>query len=545
LLLDHRLLRGVPRWREGSGDEESKTGTPSQSSDSVESASRDGDNGKGPRPTTVDGILGMLEYAFGGVAGIADRYDWRAVLVVLGINPLVLSLVLEPIRGLLGVSFGFSGTRFVAVPAVAAFLLGAGGLALIFALPMDDPVRVYLGAGAYYGMAFWLFLVEPGGAVTVLWFWLVWTFGTSLVADVAVFGRPGRDSARLPPIAGSYLLFVGILVLFYAPKGGATDAPGLWAAIGDPGGFLVMVEEALGGSWDAFISTWGGGSHQDHPYMSFFQDYVERMGAGAFVTSIFAAVGFVADRYSPDGPRDLVALGFYWGVASLFGYPIITDIMAPWSTVHTIVPLAIPAAVGLGLLYRWGRDAITDERTIEATLAVVIAVLVVGSMATVAYDTNYRGSDAERNEAFAHWTQPSNDFRWTLEQIERISADHDDGPDVMFYGSTRPSNPDERLFYVANESRNRQPPAPAGWFDRLPLPWYLERYNATVTSSPPDAKPSDALENPPPIVIAYSWDASEVKPHLGGYVAYRHRFKLWGEEVVVYIHKSHLATDDF
>ncbi|MFW5924122.1 MAG: flippase activity-associated protein Agl23, partial [archaeon] len=344
---------------------------------------------------------------------------------------------------------------------------------------------------------------------------------------------------------GSYLLFVGVLVLFYAPRGGATDAPGLWAALQNPAGFPVTVEEALAGSWDAFMGTWGRGQHQEHAYLPFLEDYVERLGAGAIVTSLFAVLGFVADRYSGEGPRDLVALGFYWGVASLFGYPVITDIEAPWATVHTIVPLAIPAAVGLGLLYRWGRDAVVDGRAIEATLAVVVVVLVVGWTAGIAYDVNYRASDAERNEAFVHWTQPGNDFRWTLEQIERVSAEHDDGPDVLFYGSRNPHNEDERLFYVEDERQNSQPPAASGWYDRLPLPWYLERYDAAITSSSPDDSPSETLEDPPPVVIAYAWDANEVKPHLDGYVAYRHRFKLWGEDVVVYIHESYLSPDDY
>ncbi len=552
LLLDHRLLRRVPRWRGDSPGDESSEAPGDDSSDVTApprvdggDADRGAGSGTGPVPARFDGVGELVDYAVDRVVEIADPFDWRAALVVLAINPLVLSSVLGPIAALLPGSLVPSGSGVATAPLWAAVFLAGGGLALVLALPMDDPTRVYLGAVAYYGVAFWLFLARPAGAVTVLWFWLVWALGTALVADVAVFGRAGGATARVPPIAGSYLVFVGVLVLFYAPRGGATDAPGLWAAFGNPAGFPVTVEEALAGSWEAFMGTWGRGQHQGHAYLPYLEDYVQRLGAGAIVTSLFAVLGFVADRYSSDGPRDLVALGFYWGVAMLLGYPIITDIKAPWGTVHTIVPLAIPAAVGLGVLYRWGRDSVAEKRAIEATLAVVIVVLVVGWTAGVAYDVNYRASDAERNEAFAHWTQPGNDFRWTLNQIERVAAEHEDGPDVLFYGSRNPHNRDEQLFYVANESQNLQPPAASGWYDRLPLPWYLERYDATITSTPPDARPSDALDDPPPVVIAYSWDASEVKPHLGGYVAYRHRFKLWGEDVVVFIHRSYLSSDDY
>jgi len=545
LLLDHRLLRVVPRWRDGSPTDESRDVASPPRVDGGDPRDSGQGRGDGTASDRFEGVGDLVDYAVDRGGEMAGYYDWRAALVVLAFNPLVLSAVLGPVASSLPGPFAASGSGIVSTPLAVAWFVATAGLALVLALPLDDPTRAYLGAAAYYGVAFWLFLARPSGAVTVLWFWLTWAFGAVLLVDVAAFGREGRTNARLPPIAGAYLLFVGILVLFYAPRGGATDAPGLWAAVGNPAGFPITAEEALAGSWEAFMGTWGRGQHQRHAYVPFLVDYVERMSAGAIVTSIFAVVGFVADRYGPDGPRDLVALGFYWGVASLFGYPVITDIKAPWATVHTIVPLAIPAAVGLGVLYRWGREAVTDRRTLEATLAVVIAVLVVGWTAGVAYDVNYPASDAERNDAFAHWTQPGNDLRWTLERIERVAAENEDGPDVLFYGSRKPHNRDEQLFYVPDESRTLQPPAPSGWFDRLPLPWYLERYDASVTSSPPDAPPSEALNDPPPVVIAYAWDADEVKPHLGGYVAFRHRFKLWGEDVVVFIHASYLSPGDY
>jgi uncharacterized protein (TIGR03663 family) len=493
----------------------------------------------------VDSFEDLGAYGIDRVLELADRYDWRGAVAVLVVNPFVVETLFGPIAPSLSGTLVAPGAGLVTSPLVAAFFLAIGGLAIVLALPMANETRVYLGGVAYYGVAFWLFLARPAGDVTVLWFWLAWAFGVALLADVAAFDVDGWRDVRVPPVVGSYLLFLGVLVLFYAPRGGATEAPGLWTALQQPAGFPVTVEEALAGSWERFMGTWGGGHHQDHPYLPFLTDYVARLGTGAIVTSVFAVVGFVADRYSSDGPRDLVALGFYWGVASLFGYPIITDIKAPWSTVHTIVPLAIPAAVGLGVLYRWGRDAVANRQVVASTLAVVLVVFLVGWTAGVAYDVNYVASDAERNEAFAHWTQPGNDLRWTLQQVERVSRGHDGGPDVLFYGSRKPHNPDERLFYVANESQNLQPPAPSGWYDRLPLPWYLERYGAVVTSTAPDAEPSESLDDPPPVVIAYAWDSEAVKPHLGGYVAYRHRFKLWGEDVVVFIHKSWLAPEDY
>ncbi len=55
-------------------------------------------------------------------------------------------------------------------------------------------------------------------------------------------------------------------------------------------------------------------------------------------------------------PRHLVPFAAYGGYVSILGYPIGTDIGAPWLAVHVVVPLSIPAAVGLAAVIRWRND---------------------------------------------------------------------------------------------------------------------------------------------------------------------------------------------
>jgi hypothetical protein len=54
-----------------------------------------------------------------------------------------------------------------------------------------------------------------------------------------------------------------------------------------------------------------------------------------------------------------------------------------------------------------------------------------------------------------------------------------------------------------------------------------------VTSSPPDNRTLGP--DPPPVVIAASWDADRVGRQLTGYTSHRHAFRLWGDEIVVFV----------
>ncbi|WP_435347840.1 flippase activity-associated protein Agl23 [Haloarchaeobius sp. HRN-SO-5] len=289
--------------------------------------------------------------------------------------------------------------------------------------------------------------------------------------------------------------FFAIIVLFYAPRGGGfTDNPpgnadrvagfpgpeqagegiGLWNSLdqlasGDPEMFFTVVHEAIVGSWTQFTNVWAGGGHQDHSFLLFFEHYVDVLGAAALVLCVFAVVGFVVDRYSEDGPRDLVALASYWGFVSVLGYPIATDIRAGWATAHSIVPLAIPAAVGLAIVFRWGLDSFTDEDAVGVGLTVLVLLLVFGNVAATAVTMVYVDYQDPGNEVIQYAQSSSTDLKDTLADVERIGRERGgpDHVDVMFYGNE---------YYVTNESDNDQIAPGGGYYDRRTLMWYIETY---------------------------------------------------------------------
>ncbi|WP_435359633.1 flippase activity-associated protein Agl23 [Haloarchaeobius sp. DFWS5] len=321
--------------------------------------------------------------------------------------------------------------------------------------------------------------------------------------------------------------FFAIIVLFYAPRGGGfTEDPpgaadnvsgfpgpeqagmdiGLWRAIEtlDMNMFGAVVWEATVGSWEQFTGTWAGGSHQDHPFLSFFEHYVDVLVAGALIILVFSVIGFVVDRYSNRGQRDLVALCSYWGFVSILGYPIATDIKAGWATAHAILPLAIPAAVGVGIVLRWGIDSFTDDDGIGVALSVIIVLLLLGNIGAAASDQVYMNPQDPDNKLIQYAQSSSTDLKATLEDVERVG--HQEGgvndTDVMFYGNE---------YYVSNESENLQPNAGGGYFERRTLMWYMEmyRYNAihdddaaTAFNVDSTISLSNINETRPPVVMA-------------------------------------------
>ncbi|PSQ17652.1 hypothetical protein BRD00_06830 [Halobacteriales archaeon QS_8_69_26] len=355
---------------------------------------------------------------------------------------------------------------------------------------------------------------------------------------------PGEDGwdprwRSLPPLGVAYLLALAVVVFFYAPRGGGYPAPGgsagvgLWGAITSlsPGALDAVFWDATYDTWQRVWSTWASGSHQDHAYLPYFRHFAESMSAGALVVTVGAAGGLVVDRYAPDGPRDLVAFAGYWGVASVFGYPLVTDIQAAWTTVHAVVPLAIPAAVGLALVYRTARGALADDDGVGVTVAVLILLLVGAQVGYAAGTAVYLTPQSPDNQLVQYAQSSSTDVKPVMRDVRVAAAENEDGVDVLFYG-------DE--FDSTDESAHDLPPAGPGWFDRLPIAWYLEvsEYrlggqggdlvvNSTLQQS--DVRRSDA-----PVVVAlretegrsvpYSGDT--IERDLDGYRAYYgHRYQ--------------------
>ena len=229
------------------------------------------------------------------------------------------------------------------------------------------------------------------------------------------------------------------------------------------------------------------------------------------------------------GSRALVAFSMYWGLASLIGYPVATDIEAPWSAIHIVVPLVFPAAVGLVWAGETGLQAVrTDDRVTAVLVSVVLIVAVGGLMLP---NAAYWNSTNPNDTAIIQYSQPHNDVRDTVTDITAITA-ATDGPHVMFVGTQLPGR--GATFYMANESAANQQPAMGGWYDRLPLPWYLERAGAERVSTPTDTSAAEIGENPPPVVIAHVDDRDRLEPHLDGYATREHELRQHGFRVVVF-----------
>lgn len=329
-------------------------------------------------------------------------------------------------------------------------------------------------------------------------------------------------------LSGAALCFVAVIVFMYAPR------PALWNAVASPAGAPGVVESATLGSWAKLERLWLGGGFRDHAYLPFLADLLETLIYGSAVLLVFAALGFAVDGYAGRN-RSLVAFATYWGAVSVVGYPVATDIQAPWTGVHVVLPLAIPAAVGAATLLHAGRAAFDAEDV--AGVAVAGLVLTGGAAGVVAANADYWNSAAFEDRQVLQWAQPGNDLQGTIAKVEAVSREHR-GVDVLFFGTRTPAGGNVRL-YVENESSARQPP-PGGpsWHSRLPLPWYLERAGAEVNSSAPDADPAVVLDDPPPVVISFPWEESTLRRHLDGYAVYRHDYKLWDEEIVIFIDRD-------
>ncbi|WP_416839164.1 flippase activity-associated protein Agl23 [Haloferax sp. DFSO52] len=325
--------------------------------------------------------------------------------------------------------------------------------------------------------------------------------------------------------------FAVVFVFFYAPR------PDLWNAFGNPAALPGVIEAGSVGAVEEMVDSWLGGGHQSHEYLPYLKDFLETFVYGAPVLIVFALVGIVTDRYGvvTGRIRWLVAFATYWGVVSIFGYPLATDIQAPWVVVHAVVPLAIPAAVGAAFVFRSGYEAFDAGDTVGIGLAALVLVASVGGVA--AANVDYWNASTEEDKEILQWAQPENSLKGTLADVERVAATNE-GDDVLLYG-THPPGGDEVHFYVENESNPLGGPS---WHSRLPLPWYFEAGDVQHTSSPPDAGVENATADAPPVVVAYEWDRDELESELDGYVVRQHAFKLWNEDIVVFIDEDALEA---
>ncbi|WP_410764694.1 flippase activity-associated protein Agl23 [Haloferax sp. DFSO60] len=334
----------------------------------------------------------------------------------------------------------------------------------------------------------------------------------------------GTLSSRLEdavtPAARSVLVFFGFYVFLFAPRAGETDAAG----IDSPGTILTAIDVALFESVRRFVGVRivHRGPEGTHELLPYFGDILGLVALAALPVLVLAVGSFLVDRYTAGGPREIVSLGAYWAGASLVFVPMFTEVSAPWLGVYLVVPLALPAAVGLAALVRWGWSAIEARDVSRSSLALLLAVALVAQAGAVAASDVYGPSD--RDNQLAHYAQPTDDFTDFRDNLSSWVTPDDDQPDVLYYGQS---------MYVSDGSTDF-PPVPDEWGERLPVDWYVAREDAQTISATTPTQVRD-LETVPPVVIAPATARGELSPMLDGYVATEYETALWGRSVVVFV----------
>lgn len=426
---------------------------------------------------------------------------------------------------------------------LAGFMLVAFGL---FVRAYDHRRPAYLYAGtAVFALAFTtkenalVYPVTWAGAAVLLW-------DHRLFVDrsgergllVVAFERVKTTALSVwrwwPHFALAVVEFFAIVVFFYAPRNTdrlpGNDTPGLYEALGNPALLPAVVEHATLGSWNDFKGQWGGGNEE--AYLSTAKALWPVIEEGAILLVALAILGFVVDRYADERPRDVVAFAGYWGLASALGYPVIVDNPFPWETIHVIVPLVIPAAVGLALVARLGVDSLADGDAVSAVAAALILLVIAGQVGATAVDTSYVNSQSSDNE-LVQYAQSSSEMKPLLHEMRRVIRAND-GIDVLYYGDDPNFEGDD--LYAANASSHDVPPAGGGWFDRLPFAWYMEMYDAETDSVRNPELVGDVVEEDerPPVVITLGksnpcWkdydNVTDINRYMDGYERHRvHRF---------------------
>ena len=250
--------------------------------------------------------------------------------------------------------------------------------------------------------------------------------------------------------------------------------------------------------------------------------------SGALVLLSF--IGFISDRYGAKLPRNVVALGFYWGILSLFIYPLSIDISSSWAVVHTVVPLAIPAAVGAAIIYDWASESFSSNDKIGASLAVILLLLISVGTIGISISTSHLDPYDESN-FIVQYAQPDANMHETLQSIQIASISHPN-LDVLYYGD---------YFLVEHEEDAYTLPIRDGeWYNRLPISWYLESYGSTVNSTA-DLLSFETILNDqnPPVIIARSNEVEEIRPLLPNYVQVEHELRQFNVDIVFFIHEDY------
>ncbi len=425
---------------------------------------------------------------------------------------------------------------------VAAFMLAALGY-LARAVARRRPGDLYV-AGAFLALGFaskenalvyvvcWIGMLAAVAGLELLYPRRFDSRGAYLRAGrrrLVEAGRWLRSSVGLRWVGhavGGLAVFAVLTVLLYAPRTGGVP---MWQS--DPLGAI----EATIAAFERGFGFWGESGSQvpachalgvgpEAPFGARYGCNVERsvsiMTKGAAAVTAMGVIGVLADQ--PRRPRVLVGGAFLWAVASFLGYPLASDIAYPaWLGVHVVVPLAIPAGVGLAVFVRWAREALADDQSTDAAIAGLLVVLVVAGMVVPAVQVSYlapqSGVSGEAN--LVQFAQPSGHMQDAVAALDD-AVDDGEGVDVVVYG------PD----FVQSGTASSFEPECLRWLTPMaPASWYLYRSGADVACATTEVELRMLLDqHDPPVVVTSQGDATNAASHLDGrYEGDAYGLRLW------------------
>jgi uncharacterized protein (TIGR03663 family) len=448
------------------------------------------------------------------------------------------------------------------------------GLGFIVQFIDRGKLRYLLISGVFLALGF-------GSKENAILYILTWLGASALVVDQFLHSPASDQSGldflrahtdrlrqRLKAIAyradyavGFLATFVFTLVLLFAPRGQGldrrldpnTDADPVTLAstVQDPTKAPELVDEALGEAYSGYID-WFTQSEETtlDTYVSFVSEYLSVLVEYAPLVVVFTAVGIFVERYGREHARVLVMFFAYCGVASIVGYPLGSHIEgdSAWLSVHIIVPLAVPAAVGVSWTYRRMRGYITETSVTPAVL-VVVALVIVGAWAFAVPAQGVYLNPAGEDNSLAQYAQPNSDLGPLTDQMDSIAAEHNGTDVLLFYGEQGEDYDSGESLITPQITENytgqwQVRPACSQWGTTQPLNWYFAVTDATADCErDADALAEMASSGDVPIIVTTPADSTVPEGALSDYQSTSYYLRNTGQEVVIYTHTSWTNED--
>jgi uncharacterized protein (TIGR03663 family) len=352
-------------------------------------------------------------------------------------------------------------------------------------------------------------------------------------------------------VVGASVVMLGTAVFVFADRGDGVAARelnfgsgpsglDLAGALSQPTALPGFAVETLTSAREDFGEWFSKSSETTlDTYIEFLDAFLGVLASNAPVLFVFAVFGFVLERYARDDARWLVLLFGYAGAASLVGYPLGTDVTGAWAWVatHVVVPLAVPAAVGLAWLYRSGIALWAERDTVGAGIVALILVVVTLQSGAIVVTDVYTQPQSADNE-LVQFAQPHDDVDPVVERLSTAASDSQE-PDAIVYYGLKGADYDSNAALVQKERAVPHwdvRPTCTNWGNLQPMNWYFAVADATVTCDRDPANLTAAIEQDAPAVVITQPDDYTVPEETlaAAYDSESYYLRTIGKEVVVY-----------